>query len=109
MLQLDAQVDQPAIICLQETFAVQSDTFTRLFPNSSIVISDRESGRGGGIATIVAESIPIVDSIIHEFFVGVVMGEKQTLTILLNVYIPPQTSKYAPTESNGYKVILENA
>ena len=55
-----------------------------------------------------AQNISIIATECSEYFIGIVADTKPSKIIVINAYIPPTTSKYAPSTAEGYKKILES-
>ena len=55
------------------------------------------------MATVVGKNVPVLHSHSAEYFIGSVIGEGRNKIILINLYIPPHTSNFAPTNGNAYK------
>lgn len=63
-----------------------------------------EGGRGGGILSVFGEGWVVGREFATEFWVGSVLSFSQCTIIVINVYIPPTTSPFAPAQ---YPAVLE--
>lgn len=52
--------------------------------------------RGGGILTVVGEDWKLISETCTDFWVGCVIQYNDCRVLIINVYIPPTTSPYAP-------------
>jgi len=95
---LESMVDYTnALLCLQETHLSSLTSLARLFPDLTISCSCRADG-WGGIATVIPPCFNLVSETCTAYYVGTLLEDHNTTTrfIVLNFYIPPVTSPYAP-------------
>ena len=72
-----------------------------------IIASLRPHGKKGGIAIIISTAVTVIASTTTEYSVVVHIRKGTTNVLLANIYIPPDSSKYAPSTLEGYKECLQ--
>ncbi len=93
-----------AFLCLQETHLHSRHAAQLMFPYYHVVGSYRGvEEQGGGILTVVGEAWRVLQDACREFWVGIVVEHAACKVGVVNVYIPPTTSAYAPA---SYEAVL---
>ena len=69
-------------------------------------MSGRGLGHGGGLATVLGASWKVLTSASTEYFIGVVFERPGGRYTVVNVYLPPVTSAYAPKGAEGFHTSL---
>ena len=77
-----------------------------MFPHSEIIASLRPHGKKGGIATIISKEYAVKKSLRSEYGVAVHICNGTINVLIANIYIPPESSKYAPSTLDGYEECL---
>ena len=79
-----------------------------LFRDGLVFASLRESGRGGGIMTVIPRQWTVLSHTSKEYFLGVSVSINGVLLLVVNVYIPPENSAYSPKGAQAYRTSLED-
>ena len=71
------------------------DTYIHTYIHSA-----RQQRQKGGITTVIAPAIQIIEQTEQKYFVGIIIRQQNNTTAVINLYIPPTTSEFAPTSSS---------
>ena len=91
----------PDIVCFQETHVSCEAVAQRVFPGMRIVGVFREFGERGGILTVIREDWEMVGCESRVFWAGVVVRRAGCTVCIVNAYIPPRSSSFAPSSYAG--------
>ena len=96
------------VICLQEVHLSTLQNLQCVFLNSEIIASLRPHSKKGGNATIIGSAVTVIASTTTDYGAAVHIRKGTTNVLLADIYIPPESSKYAPSTLEGYEQCLSD-
>jgi hypothetical protein len=80
-----------------------------IFEGCSIVSTERVGRRDGGICMVIGGGWEVVAQVQEKYYVGAVIKSEKGNVVILNVYVPPYSSPFAPIGVHGYVEVLQAA